>query len=173
MVKPHTSYGVKCKPVFSWLVSSPKLFSSLSMEKFKVKLKGIFRSCIRNAFWSGLAVIPPLNLITSNEKGSPNKGAVKRRTDWFVIRFTKDSLIKLCAVASDSTANTTFVMFGPADSKDIISTCHKKETISWLRENKNTSNYIQGCQFYRIHLFIQHDVSMCIRCVCVNTSAEA
>lgn len=122
----RTSYAARCKPDFNWLVSSLKLSSNWSMEKSKVKLKRICTFCIRNAFWSGLVVIPPLNFTTSKKEGSPNKDGVKCRYDIRVTKETKEALIKLRVVASDSTANTTFVVFDPAGAKCIISTCHRR-----------------------------------------------
>lgn len=49
---------------------------------------------------------------------------------------------------SDSTANTTFVMFGPAEMKDITFTCQKKKTKLGFRENEEHNQHIRvrGCQ---------------------------
>jgi hypothetical protein len=101
------------------------------MGKFKEKLNLVCTVCRGNAFCCGIIVIPPLNFNTSKKWGSPNKDDVSWRTDWRITKDVNNDLIKLMAgkdisgcPPSGSTANTTFVLFGPGKgSKDKIFTC--------------------------------------------------
>lgn len=75
--------------------------------------------------------MPPTNLSTSKDDGSPNKDVVKRRDDWLITRDTKEAFTKLLAAelslepsTSGSTAKMTFVTFDPEYGfNDITSTC--------------------------------------------------